>query len=154
MAYNQFTDSPVHRFTLMTDCLFCKIAAKAIPGEIVYEDDHAFAILDIMPGGLGLAMVIPKVHAANILELPEGEVGPVFSAMKKMTARLQEVLAPDGFTIGINHGDVSGQTVKHLHVHILPRFEDDGGSSIHSIVNRPPKEALSDLAARLRTPSS
>ena len=151
----------------MSDCLFCAIASKQIPAEVLYEDAHALAFLDIMPRAAGHTMVIPKVHAANILELPEEEIGPVFSAVKTMTERIAEVITPDGFTIGMNHGDVSGQTVKHLHVHILPRFQNDGGGSLHSVVNRPPKlslgldplsgsptEALSDLAARLRFPSS
>ncbi len=135
---------------MSTDCIFCKIANKEIASAMIYEDAHAFAILDIMPKAPGHTMVIPKVHAATILDLPENELGPVFIAVQKVMARLKEVLNPDGFTVGINHGDVSGQTVKHLHIHILPRFNGDGGSSIHSVVNNPPKEDIGSLAQRLK----
>ncbi len=131
------------------DCIFCKIASKEIPADILYEDANAFAILDIHPRAPGHVMVIPKVHAPTLLDLAEGEVGPVFTAVKKMAARLAEVLRPDGFTIGINHGDASGQTVKHLHIHILPRFEGDKGGSVHSVVNNPGAEDLRELAKRL-----
>ncbi len=132
------------------DCIFCKIGAKEIPAMMVYEDDHAFAILDITPRAPGHAMVIPKIHASTLLDLPGAEIGPVFEALKKVTARIEEVLRPDGFTIGVNHGDVSGQTVKHLHIHILPRWRGDKGSSLHAVVNNPPQEELKDLAARLK----
>lgn len=134
----------------MTDCLFCKIGNKEIKGEIIYEDEHAFAILDIMPRSTGHTMVIPKVHAETMSDLPDAEMGPVFNAVKKVISRIKEVLKPDGFTIGINHGDVSGQTVKHLHIHILPRWNGDQGTSIHSVVNDPPKEDLESLGAKLR----
>jgi histidine triad (HIT) family protein len=116
---------------------------------MIYEDDHAFAILDIHPVAPGHTMVIPKVHAPTILDLPQPEIGPVFEAVQKVAARLQEVLRPDGFTIGINQGDVSGQTIEHLHIHILPRFRGDQGKSIHSVVNNPPSESVKDLVARL-----
>lgn len=132
------------------DCIFCKIAAKEIKGEIIYEDEHAFAILDIMPRTKGHTMVIPKTHAPTLLELADDEIGPVFQAVKKVTARLYQVLAPDGFTVGINHGDVSGQTVKHLHIHVMPRWNGDKGTSIHSVVNNPPQEELSVLSAKLK----
>lgn len=132
------------------DCLFCKMGAKEIKGEIIYEDEHAFAVLDIMPRATGHTMVIPKVHAETMSDLPDSEMGPVFNAVKKVITRIKEVLKPDGFTIGINHGDVSGQTVKHLHIHILPRWTGDRGTSVHSVVNDPPKEDLESVAAKLR----
>jgi histidine triad (HIT) family protein len=131
------------------NCIFCKIGAKEMPSHMVYEDDHAFAILDIHPRAAGHTMVMPKVHAANILELPESEIGPLFAAVKAVTAKLAKALRPDGFTIGVNHGDVSGQTVKHLHVHVMPRWHDDGGGSVHSVVDKPPAEPLEDMAKKI-----
>lgn len=131
------------------DCIFCKIAAREIPSHMIYEDDRAFAILDIHPLAMGHTMVIPKVHAVTILDLPEGEVGPLFAAVKAVTVKLQKVLNPDGFTTGINHGDVSGQSVKHLHVHILPRWKDDGGGSLHSVVDKPGDRSVEEVAKLL-----
>ncbi|MBI3335207.1 MAG: HIT family protein [Candidatus Portnoybacteria bacterium] len=134
----------------MKDCLFCKIGSGNIPSQEIYEDKHAFAFLDINPRAPGHTMVIPKAHAATMLELPEKEMGPFFGAVKKVTGMIQKALKPDGFTMGINHGSVSGQTVEHLHFHIIPRWFSDGGGSIHSVVNNPPKEGLEEIAKRIK----
>lgn len=115
----------------------------------MYEDDHAIGILDIFPRTPGHTMIIPKVHCENVLDLPEGEIEPLFKAVKKMTGILQEALRPDGFTIGINHGKVSGQAIDHLHVHIMPRWHNDGGGSIHGVVNNPPQESLKDIRNKI-----
>lgn len=127
------------------DCLFCKIADKKIASEIIYEDEKVLVFLDISPLSKGHAVVIPKKHAENIIDLPAEEVLPVFSAVKKVTALLQEKLSPKGFTIGINHGRVGGQLVDHLHIHVIPRYEGDGGGSLHSVVKNPPKESVSEI---------
>lgn len=130
--------------------MFCKLVAKEIPSHSFYEDEHALAFLDINPRAPGHAMVIPKVHAAALLDLPEAEVGPLFGAVKVAMARIAEVLKPDAFTIGVNQGEAAGQTVKHLHVHIIPRWKGDGGGSIHSVVHNLPAEDVAAIAARLR----
>lgn len=131
-------------------CLFCKIGRGKIPSQKIYEDKSAFAFLDINPRAPGHTMVIPKVHAETILDLPDKEIRPFFKAVKKVSAMIQKALKPDGFTMGINHGSVSGQTVEHLHFHIIPRWFSDGGSSIHSVVDNPPKEGLEKIAKRIR----
>lgn len=132
------------------DCLFCKFASKEIPNSnIFYEDEAAMAFLDIHPLTKGHAMVIPKEHAQNILDLPENMVGPVFLAVKEVTALLQASFSPDGFTIGINQGRISGQAIDHLHVHIIPRYNGDGGKSIHSIVSAPPLESLEEIRSQI-----
>ena len=115
------------------DCLFCKIIKKEIPAEIIYEDNNAIGILDIHPLTPGHTMVLPKTHAENILDLPDDQVSPIFLAVKRVTEKLKNSHNPAGFTIGINHGRISGQVVDHLHIHVIPRFSGDGGKSIHSI---------------------
>jgi hypothetical protein len=114
----------------------------------------------------------------NIIDLPEDEVAPIFSAVKKVTTLLWEKLGPGGFTplqtaeknasnnvlqgtdiekkefvtgftIGINHGRISGQTIDHLHIHVVPRFEGDGGGSLHSVVKYPPKEPLASIREKI-----
>ena len=124
------------------DCLFCKIANKEISSLSVYEDESTLAFLDIHPHGPGHSVVVPKFHVETILELPGEQIEPLFSAVKKVVALLKERLASDGFTIGINHGRVGGQAVDHLHIHIIPRYKDDGGGSIHSVVKNMPLESL------------
>jgi histidine triad (HIT) family protein len=129
------------------DCIFCKIAAKEIGSEMIYEDEHVVAFLDIHPMTPGHTVVIPKVHAENIIGLPESEVAPLFEAVKKITALLQGKLNPRGFTIGINHG--TDQGVDHIHVHVVPRYVGDGGGSIHSIVKYSLGEPLSAIRDRI-----
>ncbi len=131
------------------DCLFCKIANKEIPAQIIYESADATAVLDVNPRAPGHTMVLPKVHAKNILELPGEKIEEVFKAVKEVTNLLDKKLKPDGFTIGINHGKVSGQTVEHLHIHVIPRWNGDGGGSIHSVVDNSPKESLEEIKNKI-----
>jgi histidine triad (HIT) family protein len=131
------------------DCLFCKIASKEIASSVIYEDDAALAFLDLHPIAPGHALVIPKIHAENILDLPDEEVGNFFKSVKKVTALIKEKLDPTGFTIGINHGRIGGQAIDHLHVHVIPRFEGDGGGSLHSVVKNPPKDSLEDIRKKI-----
>lgn len=127
----------------MTDCLFCKIVNGEIPSEKIYEDEVVLALLDIHPLSTGHTVLVPKIHAKNILDLPENQIGPLFLGVRKVTAALNLALKPHGFTIGINHGKVSGQTIDHLHIHVIPRFEGDGGGSIHSVVKNQSSESVS-----------
>ncbi|HVM76598.1 MAG TPA: HIT family protein [Candidatus Paceibacterota bacterium] len=131
------------------DCLFCKIVAKQIPAQTIYEDDHVLAFLDIHPRTTGHTMVIPKYHAPRIIELPNEEVGPLFLAVKHTAELLNDKLQCDGATIGMNQGRASGQEVDHLHVHVMPRWHNDKGGSIQSVVNNPPKESVDEIRKKL-----
>ncbi|MDI6717490.1 MAG: HIT family protein [Patescibacteria group bacterium] len=131
------------------NCLFCKIVNKEIPADMFYENENAVAILDIHPRAPGHSVIIPKFHAQNILELPDDKIEAVFGAVKKTTQILKDKFSPDGFTIGINHGKVSGQAVDHLHIHIIPRYYADGGGSMHSVVNNPP-ESLDEIKKKIK----
>jgi len=132
------------------NCPFCKIISREISSEIIYEDDSAIGVLDISPRSLGHTMVLPKVHAENILDLPDDKIEGVFKAVKKIAEILKKVFKPDGFTIGINHGKASGQAVDHLHIHIIPRWHGDAGGSIHNVVNNPTEESLEEIARKIR----
>lgn len=134
----------------MSDCLFCKIVDKTIGAIVVYEDQNTVAFLDIHPKAPGHTMVIPKAHATKLGDVPDSEVGPLFAAVKNVAGTIEKSLAPQGFTIGINQGKAAGQAVDHLHVHIIPRFTNDGGGSVHSIVNNPPKETLEEIAGKIK----
>ena len=131
------------------ECLFCRIAKKEMSAHVVYEDRNAIAFLDIHPRAPGHTVVIPKVHAETILDMAEKGGTGVWKAVKAVTKMLSHAFSPDGFTIGINHGRASGQAVDHLHVHVLPRWHGDGGRSLHSVVDNPPKESLGEIADRL-----
>lgn len=132
------------------ECLYCKIIKKELNSEIIFEDKHSLAVLDIHPLSLGHTLVLPKYHSSDILELPESQIGGLFLGVKKVVDKLSKALKPDGFTIGINQGKAGGQAINHLHIHIIPRWHNDGGSSIHTIVNNPPKESLEQIAWKIR----
>ncbi len=132
------------------DCIFCEIIKGKIPAEKVYEDEEVIAVLDVNPRAPGHVMVIPKVHVPNILELPDEKIESFFRGVKIAAGMIEKSLQPQGFTMGLNHGSISGQTVDHLHFHIIPRFEGDGGGSVHDVVNNPPKEDLAEIAEKIR----
>lgn len=108
------------------NCIFCKIAAGEIPSKTIYEDEEFRVILDISPATKGHALIIPKEHYANIYEIPEDVAGKAMMLAKKLTIRMTEALNCDGFNLMQNNGEVAGQTVFHFHMHLLPRYENDG----------------------------
>ncbi len=130
----------------MSESIFSKILRGEIPCYKVYEDDHALAFLDVHPHAKGHTLVIPKVAAETIFELPDDETGAFMMAVKRTMERLKEVLHPDGFTVGWNHGEAGGQAVPHLHAHIFPRWHNDGGTSMHAVVNTPGEMSPGELA--------
>ncbi len=132
------------------DCLFCKIVKGEIPCHKVYEDGNTLAFLDINPITKGHTVVIPKFHAETLLDLPDDLVAELFLAVKKITQNIKDKLNPDGFNIGINMRKVAGQAVDHLHIHILPRWQDDGGGSVHTIIHNPPKQSLEEILKEIR----
>lgn len=107
------------------NCVFCKIIAGEIPSTAVYEDDDFKAILDVNPAARGHVIIIPKKHAANIYELEDEDAAKVFPIAKKIASALQKTYGCDGVNVLQNNGEAAGQTVFHLHVHVVPRYYDD-----------------------------
>jgi histidine triad (HIT) family protein len=102
------------------ECIFCKISAKEIPATVIYEDEHVIAFPDIKPAAPIHVLLIPKKHIANLLELAsedEALMGHVLATIPKIATQLG--LADDGFRLVVNTKDNGGQTVHHLHWHIL-----------------------------------
>lgn len=132
---------------IMADTIFSKILKKEIPNYTVYEDEHVLAFLDIHPHAKGHTLVIPKKEVVFIGELSEQEVATLFVGVQKTIKKIQEVLNPDGFNVGWNHGKAGGQAVDHVHVHILPRWKGDGGGSQHSVISNPGNVSVKDIAA-------
>ena len=128
------------------NCIFCKIIRGEIPNFTVYQVDHCLAFLDIHPVTKGHVVVIPKVHGETLFDLDTESVKAFFVGVKQAQQRVQTILSPDGFNIGWNHGDAGGQAIKHLHVHILPRWSGDAGGSMHSIVHSESDVPVAELA--------
>lgn len=108
------------------NCIFCKIANGEIPSKVLYEDDEFKVILDLGPATRGHALILPKNHYHNLYELPDEEAGKVMLLAKKMAARMTEKLKCDGFNLVQNNGEAAGQTVFHFHMHLIPRYKEDG----------------------------
>lgn len=108
------------------DCIFCKIAAGEIPSKTIYEDEQFRVIMDISPATRGHALILPKEHYANIYEIPEEIAADVMKLAKKLATEMTQTLHCDGFNIAQNNGEAAGQTVFHFHMHLLPRYNEDG----------------------------
>lgn len=130
----------------MNPCLFCKILQKEIPNHTVFEDEHTLAFLDIFPCAKGHTVVIPKVHAETLLDLNGELTKEFYLGVKRAMERVEAILSPDGFTVGWNHGAAGGQAVPHLHVHILPRWENDGGGTMHTVIKNPGDMSVEEVA--------
>ncbi len=133
------------------NCIFCKIASGEIPSKTIYEDNEFRVILDISPASKGHALIIPREHYADIYELPEDMAGHVMVLAKKLAAHMTEALNCDGFNIVQNNGEVAGQTVFHFHMHLIPRYREDGNQDKlcwnHLELSQ---EELEDICRKLR----
>ena len=110
----------------MENCIFCKIANGEIPAATLYEDEDFRVILDLGPASKGHALILPKTHAANIYELSDELAAKAMVLAKKMATVMTEALECDGFNIVQNNGEPAGQTVFHFHMHLIPRYKNDG----------------------------
>ena len=126
------------------NCIFCKIIAGEIPSQTLYEDNQFKVILDVGPATKGHALILPKEHYANLYELPEDTASDVFKLAKKMMAKMTEKLHCDGFNIVQNNGEVAGQTVFHFHMHLIPRYKNDG-EILKYIAGLPSQEELAEI---------
>lgn len=131
------------------DCIFCKIAAGEIPSNTIYEDESFRAILDISPASKGHAIILPKNHAANIYELPEEEASKIFVVAKRVAGAMKNSLQCEGLNILQNNGELAGQTVFHLHVHIIPRYQNDK-IEISWVHGEPTKEELNIIKDNIK----
>ena len=107
-------------------CVFCKIARGEIPAKIVYENSKIIAFLDINPRNEGHTLVIPKTHYQSLLDMPEEILSELLIVAKELCEKMKNKLQAKGFNLVINIGKVAGQEVPHFHLHIIPRYPDDG----------------------------
>jgi histidine triad (HIT) family protein len=107
------------------DCIFCKIIASELPGQIVEEDERTIAFMDINPATRGHLLVIPRAHARNLLEISPEDLGATIATAQRMAQRVNQRLEPAGINLINSCGSAAWQTVFHFHVHVIPRYEDD-----------------------------
>jgi histidine triad (HIT) family protein len=110
----------------MEDCLFCKIIRKEIPSYEIYEDNHVYAFLDIRPVHPGHVLVVPKMHSKGFRDAKPDDLKYVVFAAQKIAEAVMEALKTPAFNLELNDGEVAGQIVPHTHLHVIPRYENDG----------------------------
>lgn len=132
---------------MKNNCVFCAIAANEIPSFKVYEDDLVLAYLDINPFSKGHTLVIPKEHSSGLLDTSDETLAALVARVKKVASHLKAALPCDGFNILQNNGEAAGQTVMHIHFHIVPRY---GKEDISFVSQKGNMDELKALADRIR----
>ena len=131
-------------------CIFCRIVGGEIPAEVVATDPHTVAFLDIAPLADGHTVIVPRRHVATIEELEPAEVTGLFHAVHRLAGPARRAVGAEGSTIGVNNGAATGQTIPHVHVHIVPRRADDGAGSVHTIFRPGTRRPVAEVGAAIR----
>lgn len=131
----------------MNECIFCKLVNRESPANIVYEDDEKMAFLELNQSAPGHVMVILKKHGRTMWDYDENEIGEIMKGVSKIAKKVKNGMKADWLSIGINHEEIQG--VQHLHIHIIPRWNNDGGGVIQSIVHNPAKEERKIIADKI-----
>jgi len=132
----------------MDGCIFCKIANGEIPSNTIYEDDAFRVILDNGPATKGHALVLPKAHYSDLFEMPQEAAADAMKVAKKVASLLKTKLNCDGLNLVQNNGETAGQTVMHFHLHVIPRYENDGQKILWNPTS-PSAEELLDIKNRM-----
>ena len=131
------------------NCIFCKIARGEIPSSTVYEDEEFRVILDLGPASRGHALILPKNHYKDICDADRETAGKLFPLAGRIGAAMKKGMGADGFNVVQNNGASAGQTVFHLHVHVIPRYEGGPGMVSWEPGKAAPEE-LTETAEKIR----
>ena len=145
-----FNENPLvfQRSQLHMPSIFSKIIAREIPARILYEDDQVIAFLDINPIAPGHTLVVPKHEEPNLLASSEEDMIAVIRAVRLVAPAILKAVGAEGFTTTSATGAVSGQSVFHTHIHIIPRFPNDGHLSWQPTTMS--AEALDEVSAKIK----
>jgi histidine triad (HIT) family protein len=137
------------------DCIFCKIVAGTSDSQQIYQDDTTLAFMDIHPANDGHCLVIPKAHFETVFEMPPAAFGTVASTAAKVARVVNEVLRPGGISLLQANGELAGQSVLHVHVHVLPRVAGDdlliNWDRTRNEGHRRDRDRIAAIAERLRS---
>ncbi len=133
----------------MADCIFCKIVDGEIEANKIFENSSAFAFLDANPLVDGHVVVVPKGHVERFSDMDGEAAAGLFDAVQAVHDAILSGLDADGTNIGLNDGKAAGQAIPHTHVHVIPRYSDDGGGSLHSIVQSDDISELEEVQEKL-----
>jgi histidine triad (HIT) family protein len=107
------------------ECLFCGIVAGDVPAQIVDSDEHTVAFMDINPATRGHALVVPRKHSTDLMDVPNEDLERTMIAARRLARRMEETLDPDGYNVLNACRPAAWQTIFHYHLHVIPRYEDD-----------------------------
>jgi len=125
---------PSHPSDMSDRTIFERIIDGEIPAAIVAETDEAVAFLDANPLARGHTLVVPRDPHERLRETPPETARAVFDLVRTVAPAVEDAVGAEATTVGINDGTAAGQEIPHVHVHVVPRFEGDGGGSVHSIM--------------------
>lgn len=137
----------------MTNCIFCGIIEGTIPSVKIYEDEHVYAFMDIMPVTKGHVLLIPKKHVENVYDLSQAEASLLFAAAPKIANALKVEFQPAGMNLLQNNGAHAGQSVFHFHLHFIPRYDETDGFQLtdwEPKVSEYTPEQIKELAVGIR----
>jgi histidine triad (HIT) family protein len=132
------------------NCVFCAIVSGVAPASVVHEDDDLIAFCDLMPVNRGHVLVVPKRHATNLAELPAETGALMFPLAQRLAAGIRRSLRPDGVNLLLADGQAAGQTVFHVHLHVIPRLVEDG-FVLHGKVRPATRSDLDQVAELVRS---
>ncbi len=110
---------------MASDCLFCGIVAGDVPAQIVDSAEHTVAFMDISPATRGHVLVVPRAHAADLMDISDEDLERTMLAARRLARKIDAALEPDGFNLLNSCGPAAWQTIFHFHVHVIPRYDDD-----------------------------
>lgn len=131
------------------ECIFCNIKDRKAEAEIIFEDEHILAFLDVQPVNFGHTLVITKTHYDNFLIVPKDELNKIVYATQFIAGTVKRSMNADGFNIISNNGNSAGQSVYHFHFHIIPRFNND--FTLKPSVKNYGSGAMKECAERVRS---
>ncbi|HJT84905.1 MAG TPA: HIT family protein [Nitrososphaeraceae archaeon] len=131
-------------------CIFCSIINGSSEGITVYDNDHFLVLMDKYPISHGHTLVIPKKHYDNLLFMPSDEVGKLYSLVSIIAKAVVSAVSADGFNVGQNNGKSANQIIPHVHVHIIPRFNNDNANGRWPTRYIAKEEELCDFSKRIK----
>jgi len=131
-------------------CIFCRIANGEIPAEIVARSEEVVAFLDVQPLADGHVLVVPRAHQPCVEDLEPAQAEALFRSVVRLAGPVREAVHAAGTTIGVNNGEATGQTIPHVHVHIVPRWPNDGAGTVHTIFPRKTHRDIKEVGTAIR----
>jgi histidine triad (HIT) family protein len=135
----------------LSPCVFCSIIKGHSPVAEIYEDVNFLVLMDKYPINVGHTLIIPRIHYDNLLLMPPKDVGRLYSLVPLIAKAVVSAVNADGFNVGQNNGKAANQIVPHVHVHIVPRFNDDSPNGKWPVRRVGSYEELLNIAEKIRS---